>query len=249
MRTNQAMSYIISPPKINAKAGKLDLYALTFDLPLRPCDIPSFRGAIADIAGWENDLFHNHDKHKNSEAAHKHRYPLIQYRVQEGKAAILGINDGAEALEDLHRSKAFSRFCINGEPFPLQVIDRSRERGTELRVTESTHRYRLYQFVPFRPDSYRRYKNTPELINKIPILEHLLQNHIVSFAYAMDWRLPEAPRVKVTVNDLDRVRKVRGKETYLMGFDLVFSMNVLLPEGVGLGRNTAFGYGRLMKMD
>ncbi len=243
------MNTLIAHPEISAKVGKLDLYALTFDLPFRLKDISKFRGAFVEMVGWENDLFHNHNNQEGNSSGYMHRYPLIQYRVHGGHAAILGINEGANTLEDLHRSGAFDRFCLQGRSFPLQVLHRNRDRGVEMQVTEALHRYRIYCYQPFVGESYRKYKSTPDLTGKVSILETLLRNHIVSFAYGVGVDLPETPRIKVTLNDIDRVKKVKMKDSSRMGFDMVFSVNAILPEGVGIGKNTSHGYGFILPLE
>jgi hypothetical protein len=223
--------------------AKINIYALTFDLELRHADIQAFRGAFAAMAGRQNDLFHNHDNEEGSSANYKHRYPLVQYRIHGGNASVYGINEGADALEKLQKSGILSDFSMNGDEFPLQVIHSNRERGLELEVTEQVHAYRIYRYLPFSPDKYREYKNMFALREKIVLLERLIQNHIVSFAHGTNWVLPPDRRIAVTINDLDRVKKVKVVGRDLMAFDLVFSVNARLPEGLGLGRKTAFGFG------
>ena len=57
---------------------------------------------------------------------------------------------------------------------------------------------------------------------------------------------PLAPNplpLEVTINDIDRVKKVNVLGQNMMAFDLVFSANILLPEGIAIGRKVAFGFG------
>ena len=74
--------------------NKINLLKATFDLPLHAKQLAQFRGAVAESAGLENDLFHNH----KGENEFHYRYPLIQYKLNKGKACMVGIGEGVDAL-------------------------------------------------------------------------------------------------------------------------------------------------------
>jgi hypothetical protein len=219
--------------------------SLTFDLPLRHADLFRFRGAMADLAGRENDLFHNHDNATDSEAEFRQRYPLIQYRVHHGHAGMYGVNDGALALERLVESKCLIHFSLEGKHRPLELngVMRDPDFVPEVSSGDQPFRYRTYHYLPFSSRNYLEYQEHFAVQGKLDLLTRLLRNHVVAFAWGVGWQLPRDRRVTVTINDLDRVRKVTVKGQSRMAFDLVFSTNARLPEGIGLGRKTAFGFG------
>jgi hypothetical protein len=218
--------------------------SLTFDLPLRHADLPAFRGAFAAMAGHAQDLFHNHDNQAGSTRDYHHRYPLVQYRVHDGHAAILGINEGAEAIGRLHRAQRFGDFSLQGRRMPLQVAhSRLQAPAPALIDGEGPQRYRLYHYLPFTPENYQQYKTLPSLSDKVPFLERILQNHIVAMARGTGCDLPDDAPLAVRLQDIDRVKKVNALGTPMMAFDLVFTAQARLPEGIGLGRKVAFGFG------
>lgn len=223
----------------------INIYSLRFDLRLRPDELYAFRGAMAALAGKEHDLFHNHDNSKGDPAGYHQRYPLIQYRVQAGQASVFALNEGAEALEQLHRSGAFDRFEMNGRAMPLQVAHRIRERGLEVSVTDQFRSYRIHGYLPFSNESYHKYRELYALRDRVALLERLLRNHVVAFAFGLGVELPRENPVRVVLVDFINVRKVTFKQQRMMVFDLVFGVNVDLPEGIALGRKTAFGFGTL----
>lgn len=230
----------------------LNTTSLTFDLPLRHDQINEWRGALADFVGKENDLFHNHDLEQNGGSTHyKHRYPLIQYRVYGERAAVFGINEGAKALDELRRNGKLQQFKIGGRNRPLEVVSRQREGGWHLQFTpkDKLQRYRIYRYLPFSPENYQRYKALFSVQEKMDFLQNLLVNHIVTFANEVGWKIPKDQKLELTINDLDRVKKVKVHDTLLMAFDLVFSVNATLPEGLGLGRKTAFGFGWIIPLE
>jgi hypothetical protein len=225
--------------------NSISTLAASFDLPLRHAELPAFRGAMASFVGLQQDLFHNHDNDPASTAEFRNRYPLIQFRVHRGQASIFGINAGAEALESLIFQPSLQKFELKGRRCPLTLSQHYRDRSfrPEVKAAEQPFRYRIYHYLPFAPRSYHEYQSTFDVRDKMDHLARLLRNHIVAFAWGVGWELPSDRRVAVTINQLDRVSKVSAKGQPMMAFDLEFSTNARLPEGVGLGRKTAFGFG------
>lgn len=223
----------------------MNLHQLIFDLPLRHDQLPGFRGAFAALAGREHDVFHNHDNDAGSDREYKHRYPLVQYRVHDGRAAVVGINEGADGLERLVKGRALEQFEMNGYAVPLEVVHSRKERGLSVAVLpgDEGRVYRIYHYLPLGPENYRDYKGLPSLVDKVRMLERLLQNHIVSMALGTGGVLGKDDVVQVVLQDIDRVQKVKVLGTAMMAFDVVFRVNVELPEGIGLGRKVAFGFG------
>ena len=224
--------------------------ALTFDLPLHAGDIPAFRGALARLAGQDplNELFHNHNNDPAQRASYYHRYPLVQYRVQGPHAMVVGVGQGARALAALRDSGRFRGFRIRGHRHPLRVIDEATRPDLALEVhpTELPHGYRLTRYLPFSEARYHEYKALPGLREKTELLERLLINHLVSFAYGVGWSLPAEHRLQVRLTEIDRIRKVRALKQAYMAFDLRFDSNARLPTGIALGRKAAFGFGTLV---
>ena len=217
----------------------------TFKFNLRWSEIPAFRGAIVALAGREKDLFHNHDNDPSNSSAYKQRYPLIQYRIQDGKAAIFGLNQGADNLEQLLYTSRLSDFKMNGRPHPLQIVRHDRDRGfrPEILADGDMLSYRIRSYLPFSAENYKIYKSQCNIRDKVDILERLLRNHIVSFTYGVKWPIPDGQRIQVVLNEIEKVKKITILKTNLMGFDLSFRVNAHLPAGIGLGRSTAFGCG------
>lgn len=227
------------------KVQTLTSCSLTFDLPLRHENIQAWRGAMADLAGKENDFFHNHDSALDEGNTFKHRYPLIQYRVHGQHAALFGINQGADALAAMSKKGLFQHFKINGHARPITVIRESRERSFPLIFSKdhTLNPYRIYRYLPFTSENYHAYKNLSSLSEKIPFLERLMRNHIVSFVHGVGWSLDNDEKVNVVINDIDRVKKTNVLGVNMVAFDMVFSVNIKLPEGLGIGRKPAFGFG------
>jgi len=57
---------------------------VVFDLPIENDELPQFRGAVIETTKRNNDLFHNH-----TNEGLICRYPAIQHKKIEGKAALV----------------------------------------------------------------------------------------------------------------------------------------------------------------
>ena len=229
--------------------SQVNTLSLGFNLPLHTSQLYAFRGAIAATAGLEEDLFHNHNNETGADSAYKYRYPLIQYRVEDGRAAIFALNEGAKALESLHRSGKFADFAMNGRPRRLEVRERNRDNAFPLQVASNQFwTYKIREYLPFNRDKFRAYQSLPTRQARTERLQRMLQNHIVAFGYGIDWQLPET-RIVVRLDDPGRARSVLAIAQKLMAFDLEFQVNAVLPEGLGLGRKTAFGFGRTLPVE
>lgn len=232
-------------------AADLHTLSLTFRLPLKHRQIEAFRGAFADMAGKANDYFHNHNNSETGSAEVLYRYPRIQYRVHNGMATVFGINEGAVALSKLADSNQLEQFRMGGRHIPLQVSEMREVQHFKPKVMprNQMQRYRIYRWLPLNQANYTLYKAYDKLTDKGPFLENILKGHIVDFAENMGWEIPTNRKIKVVINDIDRVTKVNLFDTDMVAFDLVFSTNALLPDRIGLGRKKAFGFGWIFRFN
>lgn len=230
-------------------AGKKDIslhtLSLTFNLPMYHNGIEAFRGAFADLAGKDADLFHNHNNNGRDEAALIYRYPRIQYRVHNGMASIFAVNEGAAALNRMLEGNKLQHFKMGGKIMPLELKE-SRE-VQQFKATVSArgimHQYRIYKWLPLNPANYALYKSKTNMVDKLQLLENILRGQIVAFADSIGWQLPQNRKIKVEINDLDRLSKVKVLGIDMIAVDMLFSTNAMLPDRLGLGRKTAYGFG------
>ena len=246
----------------------ISILSLTFNLPLRHEDIEMFRKSVCAVAGKDSDLFHNEridndaeddasegeaetnsegNGAKKKEKQYIERYPLIQYQAHGGRASIIGLNEGAEALLKLEKSKKYKDLKLFGleKKMPIEIMDRRQDVHFPLSFLEKdqTIHYRIYGYLPLNPQNYNTYKSLTYMADKIAFVEKIMANHIKAFAKGMAWRIPTNKTINLRIIDLDRIEKLSVLGVHMMGFDMVFGVNLKLPERMGLGRKTAFGFG------
>ncbi|MEZ4961211.1 MAG: CRISPR-associated endonuclease Cas6 [Saprospiraceae bacterium] len=227
----------------------LPLTTLHLNIPLRHSGIYSFRGLVAEIIGWEEDLFHNHDNSPSSENGsrqsmnrYKHRYPLIQYKVRKGKAAILGMGEGAVKLRTLIDADGL----IFGGKFP--ILER-RDENFQMGMTDHPQHYRLRHWLPLNASNHERWQELREeddLAPKRLELERILTAHLLAFAQGAKFEVPRPRGLEVRLEKFYGPEQVRSfGRSILLAFDAKFSANMTVPAGAGIGKASSIGFGQV----
>jgi hypothetical protein len=222
---------------------------LEFSIPCLPQEVKQFRGVIAQLGGWNNDLFHQHDN-SVEESKLIHRYPLIQYRSYKDKPYIYAINQGRDALVALWKSGAIEKYYkAKGIDLQIEAFDKPAQYLRLVPLQEQNmYRYRIMQYVPFNNANYNVYKNLPTYLNKVAFLERMLAQHLLGLAAAMEWKWDKNEhQLLVTIDDIDRFEKITEHRNNFIAIDLVFYTNALLPDRIAIGNDMAFGKGWLHK--
>ena len=207
---------------------------LIFDIPLLPHQLPMWRGAIAEHAGWEEDAFHNHTGAK--ERVH-YRYPSVQYRSIDGKAALFAVGDGVEAVQNMLLA---SDGVLNmGKRSYRLLIEDFKHQDYPLSMATETKPYFLKNWLALNEHNYRAWEQKDALRDRIAQLEQILASNIISFAKGIHWQL------EVNMLQIQKTHKVKYHGMDLVAFDVSFSANIDLPESLGLGKAGSHGFGVL----
>jgi len=210
---------------------------LIFETGINPRQIDKFRGAIIEKANSPNVLFHNHVGD-----GFLRKYPLIQYKILEGKAGILALNEGCMALNDL----------LNNYNYQLNF---DKETHNDLLFTDTTipfkfgidsklHKYYMANWVPFNSEALKDFEQLETMEEKIAKLHSLLVKNLVNMSTRMGINTKHPyNRIEVDIENIKSDGTMRMHTTPLQKFKVRFKTNVLLPPDIGLGRATAFGAG------
>lgn len=213
----------------------IQLVTALVETEISSAEIPYLRGTMIHLSG-DDPLFHNHNAD-----GFNYVYPLVQYRRINGCAAVIGINQGGEAL--LH-------LLGNGEDFSLQLGNRRVEVEAVTIRTEkaqvvcernSTYTYSISQWLPLNRENYQAYQQQEVLIDRIGMLEKILIGNILSFAKGVGIFF-ECP-VECRILELQSTGLAKYKEVELMSFSAKFRCNVRLPEFIGLGKSVSVNHG------
>lgn len=214
--------------------------SIIFDLPLDKRDLNKFRGAVIKCAGEQNTLFHNH-----VESGFNYHYPLIQYRVIGGNAALVCLNEGIEQAQAL-----FANGFVGGEIEIGQTkcevkINSIRQNEITLRVINGESKYRVTHWLPLNQQNYKTWKDLSKT-ERIEQLNKILVGNILSFAKGVQWHIGDKIECSIIPESI-KSHHTLYKNQHLIAFTAEFYTNMILPIGVGLGKSVSLNCGVIMR--
>lgn len=214
----------------------LRLLNVQFDTPIEPWELRAFRGAVAKKAGWQHELFHNHD---NESGGYHYRFPLIQYKQHLGRPMLLCLNEGIEELHHFFSQPDWT-LDLNGRQAPVRIA-RLDVKQYNLNVWEKPSRFHIRHWIGLNEDNYGTYIRLEGMVERLGLLEKVLQNQVVSLLHQLGHE-PERP-VEVKLLSKKDERWVGYKNVKMLAFSLEFSCNVGLPDWIGIGKGCSSGWG------
>lgn len=202
-------------------------------------EVPYLRGAVIQAAGRDNVLLHNHVDDKL-----RYSYPLVQYKRIDGRAAIVCIDTGLEAVRDiiaLDLPQVRLGRRITALPTPALELEE-----TEVSLTEDMHTYRATRYFPLNQDNHRRYNATDSIVERYRLVEKCIVGNILSFAKCIGVFFDGTVTVQLLAVSHTELHDF--KDIKLRGFDLVFKTNVRLPSYIGLGKHASLGAGTIIQI-
>ena len=202
-------------------------------------EIPFLRGAVIQAAGRDNVLLHNHVDEKL-----RYSYPMVQYKRIDGRAAIVCIDMGLEAVRDiiaLDLPQVRLGRRITALPSPALELEE-----TEVAITEEMHTYRATRYFPLNQSNHSRYNATDSIIERYRLVEQCIVGNILSFAKGIGVFF--GGTVTAQLVSVSHTELYDFKDIKLRGFDLVFKTNVRLPSYIGLGKHASLGAGTIIRI-
>lgn len=233
-------------------APQLKTLSITLSHPIQRHQIARWRGAFLEMIGWEDELFHNHRNEgyqgagtyssirAQSKARH-YRYPLIQYYEQDGRGTILGINEGRTALLKIQEEKEL-KIRWDGRVIALRVVDVQASEH-QFRMLDRPRTYRLHQWMALTQKNHQIWEQAKNLHSRILLLEKLLPNHLIALFKTFQWNWPS--RIETQLQFLHCMKPLSFKGQKMHTFDVEFTANVDLPNGIAIGKGTSQGFGWL----
>lgn len=200
------------------------------NIALRHSQIDTLKKALNDALDRQEDLLHNH----TPDGGFNYRYPPVQYRSYEGKAALFGIGQGYDFIQKLLASSFLP------EPFSsnYQIIKTSKP----ISMDEAYHSYHLSHFIPFDAQNYQKYKAIASRGERSDFMQQNIANHILNFCKNYDFTIPNKS-LNVVLRKITEMKETKIKNATVLCFNTVFKANIALPTHLGLGRYKSMGYG------
>ena len=206
---------------------------------LAPDEVHRFRAAVIEATERQHDLFHNH---KDEDKFH-YRYPMIQYKSIGGQATLLCLGEGTNVVHHfLGQPQITLRIGKRREELSVDRVDL---KQVLVQTWSSDLFYRLDYWQALNRKNYADWKSleNESLSDQISFLEKILTGNLLSACKGMDFRVEE--RLKVKIKQIRGQRWIYFKDQKVLTFNLDFSVNLSLPDYIGLGKGASVGFGLL----
>lgn len=213
---------------------KIHTLLILFENELSQREIPAFRGAVAASVPRDLVLFHNHEGDTL-----RYRYPLIQYKRIGGKAALLCIGDGTEAISAFFQQQPLRlRIGQREEQFTVAKIQADQWL---LQTWQSEFEYTLRKWLPFNQENYAAYQSAAGLAEQVQLLEKILTGNMLSLCTGLDVHIETNITCHITSILDQHIYSYKGVK--MQGFDIAFRTNLLLADYIGLGKGVSHSFG------
>ncbi|MCK9330812.1 MAG: hypothetical protein M0Q94_13140 [Candidatus Cloacimonetes bacterium] len=216
---------------------KVKLMRISFlDVEIYPRDIPKIRGYFATRYPEIVD-FHNH-----LEKGFKYSFPVVQYRVIDNHPTLIAINTGIETLSkivfnetELHIGD--NNFIINDKSITVKNYDFGA-------CPELVSYSFSSPWMALKEDNYKIY-TLLDNYEKREFLNHLLRENLKTLSKGFNYFIPDIESIKVESN-LKPIY-VNFKNQKMLCFKGNFKVNFQIPDLLGIGKQSARGFGVLRK--
>lgn len=208
------------------------------NLRLNVFDVPKFRGYLTERYPTY-DLIHNHISDKKF----RYAYPSIQFKVINKIPTIIGIGEGIEILKlvfmDIDQMIIQGRkYSIDEKSILLQEV--------EFGQSESQYSYEfITSYMALNQNNYEKYKDL-EWNEKRKFVENILRGNLKSMSKGFDYFIPDFENLHVQVNFKSVLRNF--KSIKMICFNGTFTTNFLIPDFLGIGKQTARGFGTVVSV-
>ncbi len=217
---------------------KVTILTMKFtDIQLQPQDIPKLRG-------WFSHQFPEHTQLHNHlpDNTFSYKYPVIQYRMIDNHPALMAMNEGIHILKDI--------FFRTNEIRINQTIYPAHDREVFLGEYDfgATSTYQKYSFLSpwmaLKEENHKTYISL-DTIERQKFLRHILRENLKTISKGFVYQIPDIEQIKV--DGFFEETQMNFKNQKMLGFKGKFVMNFDLPDFVGLGKQSARGFGVVMK--
>lgn len=203
-------------------------------------EVPAFRGAVIHKVPASLTLFHNHIEDK-----FRYRYPLIQYKRINGKAAIVCVGEGTEDIGNFFANQNLD-MEISGRKERFEIDSITANRWI-LQLWESDFPYTLRKWLPFNTSNYAAYRQLEGITERAELIEHILTGNMLSMCTGLNTHLESHISYKLLQIKEQKVYDFKGVK--MLGLDISFKTNLFMPDYIGLGKGASLGFGMIEQIE
>lgn len=217
------------------------------EIALRTRDAHKLRGYFGQLFKEHSPLLHNHleQEEGTDEVKFRYGYPLVQYKVLDHVPTLVGLGEGATLLTQLFlqiRELAIDRG--DGVPDYFPVLSKHiRHEQAVLGIADDLIEYRFDTlWMALNQANFRDYRRYTEAEQQAQLKRVMTGQLLALFREFNLWLDPhERIIVRLSVEE----RSTQFKNQTMVAFAGRFLTNVILPDGIGLGKAVARGFGTI----
>lgn len=202
--------------------------------------VSALRGFISTY--FQNELLANR---KNNRI--RYTASLVQYKIMDGEAILVGIDQGAEMLEPIYQN--LTHLDIHGHSIKIQdkIFTSSLQ---PIGISPDSTRYKFATpWIPLNQVNFQQYRElerTQNIQQQNELLQRILIGNIIAFSKHFSYEV-ESP---ILVQDLSICPEFHTfKRVNVLGFSGQFAVNFILPPYWGIGRVPSRGFGTIVHIE
>ena len=212
------------------------------ELTLQTRDGHKLRGFFGNFFQEHSPLLHNHF----DDGTLRYAYPLVQYKVLNTVPTLVGLGEGATLLAQLFlgiRQIDIDRGDGTTETFPVLSKHIEHTQAT-IGLSETTVHYQFQTlWMALNQDNYQDYRQRHNA-GKLAQLTRVLTSQLLAVIKDVGLWLPPEHRIALSLDVQERTTQFKNQT--MMAFAGGFSANVILPDGIGIGKGVSRGFGTII---
>ncbi|MBM4146280.1 MAG: hypothetical protein FJ240_08415 [Nitrospira sp.] len=198
----------------------------------------SLRGYIANQFP-QFDMLHNHNKDETL----LYLYPRIQYRIIDGIAYLIGIDEGVPLIRLIEEK--INSITLKDHDYTIKKKELVSE-DSQFGISESLINYCFINpWLALNEKNYHEYMKMGSQRKRYSILRDILKGNLLSLSKSLGYVVDE--QIKVATLLLEE-NECSLKGTPMLGFLGTFSVNFEIPDYWGIGKSVSRGFGTVKQV-
>ena len=240
----------------------IPITTITFpEIALRTRDAHKLRGYFGELFREHSPLLHNHLVSEDGSSApdagvvkFRYAYPLVQYKVLGQTPTLVGLGEGAGLLAQLFlqmREINIDRgdgdtATRTGQTFPV-LSKHIRHEQAPVGMADDLIGYRFETlWMALNQQNFRDYRTYSETEQQAQ-LKRVLTSQLLALFREFGLWLESHERIMVRLDVEERTTQFKNQT--MVAFTGGFLANVVLPNGIGLGKAVSRGFGTVQRVN
>lgn len=172
-----------------------------------------------------------------------YRYPLVQYKLIDGRPFVIGINEGVDVLKEIFDK--YDTITLNNTNY--EIIEKSMFiKNQEFGLTNGIYFYEfITPWIALNQKNYETYLFNESNEIRAKLLRNVLTGNIISMSKALGYTVPDKIRCDIDLMS----RELKFKKRNFISFSGGFMVNFYIPDYLGIGKSVSKGYGTVRKIE